>query len=163
MARHWMFFIGLVAGISLMALNLYTGFLVAPANAIPAPQAACSGSVARTTVANGFQAIPGLTVTVDNGNTARRAIVQVSADMGVDPDAEVRLAYVIDGGSPQEGVYGPANFANHQQFWETRATIAVIPLAAGRHTISAYWRVSGATGKNAVTTMRCMTVEARTS
>ncbi len=100
---------------------------------------------------------------MNNGTSARQAIVQVSADMGVDPDAEVRLAYAIDGGRPQEGVFGPANFANNQQFWETRSTIAVIPLPAGTHTISAYWRVSGATGKNAVSSMRCMTVQARTS
>ena len=92
-----------------------------------------------------------------------KAIVQLSADTGVDPGAEVRVAYSVDGGPPQEGVFGPANLANHQEFFEARTVIAVIPLARGGHTITAHWRVSGGSGKKAAMDNRCMTVEMRSA
>jgi hypothetical protein len=41
-----------------------------------------------------------------------RAVVGVSANAGVDIDAELRLAYSVDGGPVQENVFGPANLAN---------------------------------------------------
>src|SRR5438309_364449 len=53
----------------------------------------------------------------------------------------------------------PTNLANHQQYWEARAATAVIPLAAGTHTITPFRRVSGASGKNAIINQRCMSVE----
>jgi hypothetical protein len=47
----------------------------------------------------------------------------------------------------------------HQQYWEARAATAVIPLAPGTHTITPFWQVTGASGKNASIAQRCMTVQ----
>ena len=130
--------------------------------AIPPAQGTCALNTVQTNSTNPSHPIPGLSVTVNNGSLASTAIVQLSADTGVDRDAEVRVAYSVDGGAPQEGVFGPANLANNQQFFEARAVIALIPLPAGTHTITPHWRVSGAAGKNAFMDNRCMTVESRT-
>ena len=88
-------------------------------------------------------------------------LVRLSADIGVDPGAEVRIAYSIDGGPPR--IFGPTNFANHQEFSETRTTIAVIPdfpSAPRLITVTPLWRVSGAPGKQATVVNACMTVQA---
>jgi hypothetical protein len=131
-----------------------------PPDANPVVAAAtCAGSAITYSSPNGFQPIPGMTVTVNNGSSARQALVSVSANLGVDVDAEVRLAYSVDGGAPQENVYGPSNLANHQQYYEGRAVTAVIPLGAGTHTVAAQWRVSGSAGKTAYMDKRCLTVE----
>jgi len=98
-------------------------------------------------------------VTLNNGSTTHAALVAVSADLGVDANAETRLAYSVDGGPAQEYASGPGNLANHQEYYEGRAATAVIQLGAGSHTITAYWRVSGAAGKTAVMDQRCMTAE----
>jgi len=98
-------------------------------------------------------------VTVNNGSSAQSAVVAVSAKMGVDVDAETRVAYSVDGGPAQENAFGAANLANHQEYYEGRAAMAVIPLGPGSHTITAYWRVSGATGKTSVMDERCLTAE----
>jgi hypothetical protein len=100
-----------------------------------------------------------LSLSINNGGSARNAVVRVSADIGVDPGAEVRIGYAIDGGAPVEGVFGPANLANHQEFWETRATMAIVPLPAGVHAVAPYWRVNGPAGKNAFMTAHCATIE----
>jgi hypothetical protein len=132
------------------------------AQAIPTPQGKCAFNVISTNSTTATQAIPGLSVTVNNGSAARTAIVQLSADTHVDTNAEVRVSYSVDGGTPQEDVFGPANLANNQEFREARAVIALIPLSAGTHTITPMWRVSGVAGKSAFMDSRCMTVESRT-
>ena len=139
------------------------GFLLgSAAQAVPEPQEACAFDQVTTTADAGSRPIPGLQVSVTNSALGvRKAIVQLSADTGVDPGAEVRVAYSVDGGPPQEGVFGPANLANHQEFFEARTVIAVIPLPRGGHTITAHWRVSGVSGKRATIDNRCMTVELR--
>ncbi|HYW26291.1 MAG TPA: hypothetical protein VE953_19120 [Terriglobales bacterium] len=119
----------------------------------------CTGGSVSTTASGGGQPMPGLSVSVNNGSSARTALVAVSANMGVDLDAETRVAYSVDGGPAQENAYGPANLANHQEYYEGRAATAVIPLGPGSHTITAYWRVSGATGKAATMDERCLTAE----
>jgi hypothetical protein len=132
-----------------------------PAVAIAAivPAAACAVNSLTTTSANPAQAIPGVAVTVDNGGSARRAVVTLSANIGVDPGAEVRLAYSVDGGAARENVYGPAYLADHQQYYEGRLVTAVIPLAAGAHTVTPFWRVNGPPNASATVMQRCMTVE----
>jgi hypothetical protein len=129
--------------------------------AIPNPQGTCAFNSLNFTTANGFVST-GTSVTIDNGNASRRVIVQITANAGVDEAAEIRLAYAIDGSAPQENVFGPANFANHQEFFETRATFAIIPLDAGEHTIEPFVRISGAPGKNATLVQRCFVAEGRT-
>jgi hypothetical protein len=121
--------------------------------------ATCGGGSVSTTASNVAQPMPGLSVTVNNGSAARSALVAVSANLGVDVDAETRVAYSVDGGPAQENAFGPANLANHQQYYEGRAATAVIPLGPGTHTIAAYWRVSGAAGKAATMDERCLTVD----
>jgi len=123
------------------------------------PATACAGNAVSYSAPAGAAPIPGLSVTVNNGGVARQAFVSVSANLGVDTDAEVRVAYSVDGGPATENAFGPANLANHQQYYETRAVTAVIPLAAGSHTIAAYWRISGAAGRAAYMDRRCLTVK----
>ena len=130
--------------------------------ALPPSQGRCAFGTITTTSTTPPQDISGLSVTVNNGSQARLAIVQLSADTGVDTAAEVRVSYRVDGGQPQEDVFGPANLANHQEFFEARTVIALIPLSAGTHTITPVWRVSGVAGKQAIMDSRCMTVENRT-
>jgi hypothetical protein len=125
--------------------------------------ATCAGGGISTGASGVGQPIPGLSVTVNNGSNARAALVTVSANLGVDPDAETRLAYSVDGGPAQENAFGPANLANHQQYFEGRAATAVIALGPGTHTITAYWRVSGVAGKTAAMDERCLTAESAAS
>jgi hypothetical protein len=155
--------LALAAGLLTLALlATMTLFGSDSAEAIPPPQARCAFGFIQTNSSNAAQPISGLSVTVNNGTAARTAIVQLSADTGVDTNAEVRVSYSVDGGPPQEDTFGPANLANHQEFFEARAVIAVIPLSAGTHTITPHWRVSGIAGKQAFMDSRCMTVESRT-
>jgi hypothetical protein len=127
-------------------------------NAAPAA-ATCAGGSVSNTASNGAQPMPGMTVAVNNGSTGHAAVLTLSANQSVDIDAETRLAYSVDGGPAQENAYGPADFANHQEYNEGRAATAVIPLGPGSHTITAYWRVSGATGKTTTMDERCLSAE----
>jgi hypothetical protein len=119
----------------------------------------CAGGTVSTSGSATGQPIPGMSVTLNNGSTTHAALVAVSADLGVDANAETRLAYSVDGGPAQEYAYGPANLANHQEYYEGRQAIAVIPLGPGSHTITAYWRVSGSAASTAVANARCLTAE----
>jgi len=130
------------------------------AYAIPSAQARCSFSGQSSISPEGFKQLSTLAATVSNGTSARRIIVHLAADICVDPGAEVRISYSVDGGAP--AVFGPTNFANHQEFCETRSTLAIIPLAAGNHTIRPFWRVSGVGGKRADFVQGCVTAEGRT-
>jgi hypothetical protein len=141
----------------------FLGAAAQRSEAIPNAQENCAFTFVTTNSTTSVQPIPGMAVTVNNGTVARKVIVQFSADANVDTGAEIRISYGIDGGAPQEDIYGPANLANHQEFDEARAVIAVIPLGAGTHTIRPHWRVSGAAGKTAVMDSRCVTAEAKTS
>ena len=92
---------------------------------------------------------------------------EVTADAGVDAGAEIRLAWQVSTSpgethttQPHEGVYGPANFANHQEFFETRTTFALFHLVAGRDTtIQPLIRVSGPATARATLLHRCFTIE----
>lgn len=138
---------------------LLAALTIQSAQALPAAQGRCATAFTTITTASGFVPMPGLLVSINNGGSARNALVQVSADIGVDAGAEVRIGYSIDGAAPVEGVFGPANLANHQEFWETRATMAIVRLPAGVHSVAPYWRISGVAGKNAFMTTRCATIE----
>jgi hypothetical protein len=134
--------------------------LGSPPPASPVVAAAtCAASPATLSAPAGATPIPGLAVKVDNGSVARQALVDVSANLAVDVDADVRLTFSVDGAPAQENVYGPSNLADHQQYAEARDVVAVIPLGAGSHTVAAYWRVNGLPGKSAAMDKRCLTVE----
>ncbi len=155
--------VSVIAAMLLLIGTLLTarGMQFQVAEAIPNPQETCAFDSLNLTTASGFVST-GTPVTIDNGTSARRVIVQMTANAGVDEVAEIRLAYAVDGGAPQENVFGPANLANHQEFFETRATFAIIPLPAGVLTIEPFVRISGAPGKNATLVQRCFFAEGRT-
>lgn len=132
------------------------------AEAVPPAQSRCSFNTKGITVSDGWQPL-GLAVSIDNGDVARRVIAQLVTDMGVETNAEVRVGYSIDGGPVQEKVYGPGNLANNQEFWETRSTMAVIPLPKGTHRVSPYWRISAGANQGGAFENGCFTVEGRTS
>jgi len=148
------------AGALLSGAGSYA-LLAGTAEAIPGAQEKCAFTLKTITVADGWQSL-GLGVTIDNGDVSRKVVAQLAADMGVVSKAEVRVGYSIDGGAVQEKVFGPGNLANHSEFWETRSTLAVIPLKAGRHKIEPYWRISGADGLSGAFENGCFTVEGRT-
>ena len=79
-----------------------------PASGTPAfvAAAACAGNPIAFSASNAAQAIPGLSVTFDNGSVGRMALIDLSANLGVDVDAEVRVAYSVDGGAARSS--GPA-------------------------------------------------------
>jgi hypothetical protein len=130
----------------------------APAGSPVVAGATCAGSTISYSAPGAAQPIPGLTTTINDGASSRQALVTMSANVGVDTGAEVRLAYSVDGTAAQEYAYGPGNFANHQEYYEGREVTAVIPLGPGPHTITPYWRVSGVAGKTAVMDERCLTI-----
>jgi hypothetical protein len=95
----------------------------------------------RIASAQGFQPVTGISVTVNNTEaTLVSSIVQFSADAGVSDLAEIRLGYSIDGGAVQ--FFGPQNFANNSQFWETRSNLSVISIPPGIHTIQPFLGIS---------------------
>jgi hypothetical protein len=155
------FFSALVAGTVAYALS------ESQAGPIESEQYTCLHDGYTLQVEDGRQVIPGLIASIRGGRGA--FIVQLSADLGVDPGAEVRVSYRLRHANgtedTAEGEFGPTNFANHQEFFEGRMLIAVIPanrlprLAGTPGHIEPLWRVSGPPGATATITNRCVTVE----
>jgi hypothetical protein len=129
-----------------------------PAAALPPGQGVCDLSTITLTPASGWVA---LTPLVEPFTTLSNVMVaEVTTDVGVVSGAEVRLGWAVNGAAPKEGIYGPANFANHQQFDETHTTFALINgLATGDTTVQPYVRVSGPTGATATVLHRCVVTE----
>lgn len=150
----------LAAGALLSGAASYAIF--APtAQAIPGAQEKCAFGLKEITSADGWQPL-GLAVTIDNGTTARKVVTNLSADMGVSEQAEIRVGYKVDNGPVREKYYGPGNLANHTDFWQTRNAMAVISLAKGKHTVTPYWRISGSEGKGGAFEGGCFVVEGHT-
>jgi hypothetical protein len=77
-----------------------------------------------------------------NLSRAQTIITHFSANGFVSPGGEIRIAYSLDGSTPQINEFGPANLANHTEFGETRTTFAIFPdLAAGEHTIEPFVQI----------------------
>src|SRR5688500_7840365 len=74
--------------LALLVANL-VGLGPTPAAALPAPQARCASTITAINSDDGFQPLSDLALTINNGDAARRALVQLSADMGVDDQSEV--------------------------------------------------------------------------
>jgi hypothetical protein len=87
-----------------------------------------------------------------------QVMVTVTADVGVPAGSELRLTYVTNEGTLDEGRVGPANFANHQEFFETRTTFALINVNAGTSIIWPRVRLSGPAGATATLLHRCISV-----
>ncbi|SEH03664.1 hypothetical protein SAMN05444920_14130 [Nonomuraea solani] len=134
---------------------------VQPAAAVPAAQAGCQiGSFALTPALGWLALTAPRTVTVSSAQFIK---AEVTADAGVDAAAEIRLGWSVNGSAPAEGVFGPANFADHQEFFETRSTFALVSVGAGTTTIQPFVRLSGAANKRATVLRRCSSAEGSTS
>jgi len=146
--------------IALTAGSVGTLLVGGSAQAIPSYERSCAKDVRSITAASGWQPVNSV-VTVVNGSSARNVVVNLNADAGVSDNAEIRIAYRIDGGPIQNP--GAGNFANHTQYWQTRHSMVVLSVPRGTHTIRPYWRISGGAGSNGVIGARCLTAEAYTS
>src|SRR5947209_5065661 len=80
--------LSILGGFSLLVAGSST-FFSTPAYAIPGTQARCVTYKQSTFTSYGDVPIPGLSVSIDNGASARRAIVHLSADMCVPANSEV--------------------------------------------------------------------------
>ncbi|TYB56160.1 hypothetical protein FXF51_44445 [Nonomuraea sp. PA05] len=149
------------AAIGAVALAAAVVTSVQPAGAVPAAQAGCQAGSFGVTPALGWLALtPPRTVTVTSSQFIK---AEVTADVGVDAGAELRLGWAVNGSAPFEGTFGPANFANHQEFFEARSTFALISVGAGTTTVQPFVRLSGASTKRATVLHRCSSAEGNTS
>ncbi|MCK2219574.1 hypothetical protein MF672_038140 [Actinomadura sp. ATCC 31491] len=131
--------------------------LAQPAAALPAAQAGCNlGSFGFDSSLGWLALTAPRTITVSSAQTIR---ADVSADAGVDAGAELRLGWSVNNAAVSEGGFGPANFANHQEFFETRSTFAVINVAAGTTTVQPFIRLNGPAGKRGTVLHRCSSVQ----
>ncbi|MFD1540544.1 hypothetical protein [Nonomuraea guangzhouensis] len=146
-----------------VAAAITTFALGRPASAIPLSQAMCDPRgfplTASSAVYVGLLDNP-VFVDVPAATTVK---VEVTADVSVQAGSELRLTYSLNDSLKQEGTFGPANFANHQEFAETRSTFALIPVGPGRTNIRPVIRLNGPAGKTGVVLHRCVSVEASTS
>ncbi|UBU18569.1 hypothetical protein [Nonomuraea gerenzanensis] len=149
------------AAVGTVALVAAAVTSVQPAGAVPAAQAGCQAASFGATPALGWLALTApRTVTVTSSQFIK---AEVTADVGVDAGAELRLGWAINGSAPFEGTFGPANFANHQEFFETRSTFALISVGAGTTTVQPFVRLIGASAKRATVLHRCSSAEGNTS
>jgi hypothetical protein len=147
------------AAVMLAAGSAGTLALAGSAEAIPVAQKHCAFDVRGNAPASGWQPVNSV-VQINNGSVGRYVVVNFNADAGVSPNAEIRIAYRVDGGPLQ--IRGAQNFANHTQYWQTRHSMVVIPVPRGVHTIRPYWRISGGAGTSGVIAARCLTAEVAT-
>jgi hypothetical protein len=136
--------------------------LTGPAAAVPAVQAPCTaGTSIITSAAGWFPLTSAAQVFSPSGGLVKAEVV---ADVGVASGAEVRLGWSVNGGSPVEGGFGPANFANHAEFSESRSTLAVIPVAAGTSRVQPFVRLQAPSSSSTANLLhRCVVVEGQTS
>ena len=142
------------------AATVTTLVLAGPAEALPAAQSSCTaGTLALSPSVGFFPLTPARTVSVPNATTVKAS---VTADVGVDAGSEVRLAWSLNNAALVEGAFGPANFANHAEFFETRSTFALIPVSAGTVSIQPWVRVLSPNNRTATLLRRCVAIEAST-
>ena len=84
-----------VAAASLIAGIGVSSVLAGPAQAIPYYERACSFDVQSNTAVNGWLAVTGSRVTVNNGTVGRNVVVNFNADAGVDTLSEIRVGYRV--------------------------------------------------------------------
>lgn len=115
-----------------------------PAGAIIGSQYVCSGPFLSLTPASGYVPV-GPAVHINDGTAVSSNVeLTVSADADVSNNAEMRLSWSIDGGTPTDYHYGPGNIAENQQFDGTRTVVDIAGgLGSGAHTIQPEVRISG--------------------
>jgi hypothetical protein len=152
----------LAAGVVGVAAALAGAVVVAhPAGAIPATQAGCEfGNLTLRPSSGLFPLTSARSVSIGTDQFVK---LEAASDVGVTAGAEVRLAWSVNNATPLEGTFGPANFANHQEFFETRSTLGVANVGAGRVTVQPFVKVNGPSTASATLLNRCSTLEAFTS
>jgi hypothetical protein len=153
--------VAIAAALSAIVTLAATLALAGPAGAIQPAQTSCN--MGTTTINSSSGWIPLTSVIPLPVGYSQTVMSVATADVGVDSGAEVRLGWSFNGQAPQEGAFGPANFANHQQFFETRTTFSLIPPGFGATSIQAFVRLSGPSGTTATFLHRCVAVEALVS
>jgi len=151
----------IAAAVSAIAAVAATLVLARPAQALPASQTSCNMGTMTITPASGWVPLTGpLSAFIVNTDQIK---AEATADVGVPAGAEVRLGWSVLGTAPSEGHWGPANFADHQEFFETRSTFALIGIGTGPATVQPFVRLSGPAGATATLLHRCATAEGQTS
>jgi hypothetical protein len=146
-----------------LAALLALAFVAAGAQAAQKTTTKCNatgpggGNLVSLTTASGQVPLNDLSIKLNNTTGANKvATLWFSADAGIDPNAELRLVWQVDGAS---GAYlGPQNLANHTDFWMTRSAIATYSVPPGVHTIVPAVFISGTPGMNANVDDRCIVV-----
>lgn len=145
------------------AVALAASLIVAgPAQALPPPQSACLPGSVTITPASGYVPLMNA-LSFNQAQPQVNEMAMATADVSVVSGAEVRLAWAVNNNAPQEGSFGPANFANHQEFTETRTSFALFGISSGAATIQPFVRVSGPSGSSATLLHRCALVEVNSS
>jgi hypothetical protein len=155
--------VAIAAALSAIVTLAATLALARPAGALPDPQSSCKFSTLTATPASGYVPLTDPVFVRLNPGDSSVLKAEVTADVGVDSGAEVRLAWSVNSAAPRESFNGPANFANHQQFFETRTTFGLFGISGGVTSVQPFIRVSGPTGTTATLLNRCVTAEASTS
>lgn len=132
------------------------------ASAIPTPQKACGSPGLTLTGGTGPYHSMGLSVTINDGTSARNIVAFTSLDGNVSPNAEMRLSWSVDGGAVSDYTFGPGNIAENQQFDGTRTVMDVIRLGPGTHTLTPEVRLSGASTTSGIVDRLCVVAEAFT-
>ena len=73
------------------------------AEAIPVPQKQCNFNYQTIKAEDGWKPM-GMGVTIHNGDSPRKLVAQLAADLGVDTLAEVRVGYQVDGGPVHQDI-----------------------------------------------------------
>ncbi len=154
----------LAAAVMLAAGTAATVSVLAPsaASAIPAPQRDCASPYLYLSGGTGPYHPTGVSVTVNDGASARYVVAFTSLDGNVDPNGEMRLSWSVDGGAVSDYAFGPGNIAENQQYWGTRTVMDVIPLGSGTHTLTPEVRLSGNPSITGVVARLCVVAEAYT-
>jgi hypothetical protein len=149
------------AALAAAASAVTTVVLAGPASALPTGQATCVFSNLTLSPASGWFPLTSARSVTPGIET--EAKITAAADVAVDVGAEVRLGWSINGRTPVESFFGPANFANHTEFAETRDTFGLVFVGAGTTSIQPFVRVNGPAAARAGLLNRCFAVEALTS
>jgi hypothetical protein len=153
--------VAVAAAVSAIMTLTATLVLARPAGALPLSQTSCAMGTITITPASGWVPLTGpLSAFIVNTD---RIKAEATADVGVPAGAEVRLGWSVLGTAPSEGTWGPANFADHQEFFATRSTFALIGIGTGPATVQPFVRLSGPAGATATLLHRCASAEGQTS
>ena len=152
--------VAVAAALTAAASAVTAVVVAAPASALPVGQATCEFSNFTLSAAAGW--LPLTSARSVTPGVETEAKVTAAADVAVDAGAELRIGWSVNNNAPVESFFGPANFANHTEFAETRETFGLLFIGAGTTTIQPFVRVSGPAAARAGMVNRCFAVEALT-